>query len=183
MVSSEISSRQPTMSFWAVASALVLAVPLLLTTRSGEWLLRGAGPNVAGQPQPVSGDPQYGASGNGSVAGDEGAEVRAEWSSTSASTGSTTGCPECACEPSLLASPPSGTFMARILYRATYAGDFEVNVLVWISLALYGAAAASCGWAWRGCSSGAGAGTLASQRVRPRGAGYRAGLSAPRELR
>ena len=172
-------------SMFVKAVALAVSAPLLF---SGFWTLDRA--SLVVLRGSIFETPQHEGDGPGDIPGaelDGVAEmaVKLRGSSTSSTTPSPTPCPPCQCPP---AAPDERQFRfaARIIYRAAVAGDDELHWLVWILAALYGAVAALCGWSWRAClgaQAGSRPGSLASERHRPRGAGYRAGLTPPRELR
>ena len=76
-------------------------------------------------------------------------------------------------------------FVARIAWRAAYAGDEEFSRVVYGFMLLYAIVAGGLGW-WCGAAraqqSQRRASALAASRLRPRGCGDRAGLKGPSEL-
>ena len=173
------------------AVAAFVGAPLLLTGLlsldiSSVAQLRGTS-GVFDAPQQVVVGFASGSDGAFTESLDAGTEPFETASVPTTSTAAPTPCPPCLCGPGATPSPDLSrlSFGARILVRATTTGDDELSRLVWAFGVLYGAAAATCGWAWRGClTDRAGrSGSMATEGVRPRGAGYRAGLEAPRGLR
>ena len=84
--------------------------------------------------------------------------------------------------------PPHVSAVGRFALQLLHDNDVDFDRLVCVWLVLYGAGAGLVGWAVgsifrsRGASESRRAeraGSLAAQRDRPRGAGYRAGLAAP----
>ena len=170
------------------ALALAVSGPLLLSgwlalDRASLIVLRGSSTFETPQ-QAVEDGPSATAEFGFSGSSDVGARSSAE-SSTSPTTSSAP-CAPCVCSSSATTPDPAEFgFTARIVYRAAVAGDDELQRLVWLLAALYGAVAATCGWACRGCwadGGGGRTGSVAAERLRTRGAGYRAGLAPPRVL-
>ena len=162
------------------AVALAVSGPLLF---SGLWSLDRASLVVLRglvYEAPQQDGPDSAAEAGGSGAADLAGEIRRV--GTSSSSTSPAPCAPCQCPP---AAPDERrfSFAGRVVYRAAVAGDDELHWLVWVLIALYWAVAALCGWSWRAClgpQAGSRTSALAAERHRPRGAGYRAGLTPPR---
>ena len=171
---------QPDMLFRFLAASLCVSTPLLVlfSGETGQSFLSashhdGATGNHAelGPHRPVI-----------SVLGDEVVETGERPSTTS--------CPPCQCPECLLVEtgprgpPPHVTIIGRLTLQLLYEEQVSFDRLVLGFLLLYGAGAAVVGWAIAAARAASRrASSLASQGHRPRGAGYRAGLSAPSGLR
>jgi hypothetical protein len=118
-----------------------------------------------------------------------GSEGEGVVSSSSSSSTTSTPCPACVCGPGVRPSglaPDEYGFAARVAYRAAVANDPEFDLIVLGFVVLYGLAAGTCGFALQGCWADLASrrsSSVATERLRPRGAGYRAGLTAPGGLR
>ena len=181
--SSESRFRLAVMIFRFLALGAVLLAPLLVVEK-GPHSLRGAPVPLSFSSADSSREPHHGPvaeSTEESFVGDKADPVVFGWAPSASSQASSAagGTP---CRPCEAASPPTHLgVVGRFIHEALVSESVQFDRAFWIFVSAYAGSSA-----WRWSSSAApdqyrrGSRTVASEGVRPRGAGDRAGLAAPR---
>ena len=164
------------MIFRFLALGAVLIAPILVVEK-GPNFLRGTPVPLSYSPAASSREPHHGSVADSTVGALDG--DRAEPSAPSAASSAAGDTP---CQPCEAASPPTHLgVVGRFIYGALVSESAQFDSAFWIFASAY---AGSAVWRWSTPATPDrfrdGLRAVASERVRPRGAGDRAGLAAPR---